>query len=198
MDWDDSFNHFKPGSWRSAQSTVVELEQTELEAYLMAAQVTGHREHYPTEREMRAALLVDEAYPRYSPAALRLIQREHAALSNLFSEWMRRVHQIPVAQERRQIDAIFEANGGKYLVEFKIAYHGNTKIAIREALGQILEYNYYPPRSRRDHWLLILNKMPGDDDRLFLRLLREKLNIPLLVGWQNGLDFRFEPPLPFA
>jgi hypothetical protein len=198
VDWDDSFIRFRPESWRASQSTIIELGQKEVEAYLKSAQVTGHRNYYSTEGEVRTALLVDEAYPRYSPAALRLIQREHATLSNLFSKWMMRVHQIPVVQERRQIDATFEAHGRKYLVEFKVAYHGNTKRAIREALGQIFEYNYYPPRSRRDHWLLILNSMPSDDDKLFLSLLREAFDIPLLVGWRSERDFRFEPPLPFA
>jgi hypothetical protein len=89
-------------------------------------------------------------------------------LSNEFSLWMLRTKAIQVAQERKFIDATFHKGSRTYLVEFKIAYLGNTRRAIREALGQILEYNFYPPRTKQDRWLLVLNKEPSEDDRQFL------------------------------
>jgi hypothetical protein len=45
------------------------------------------------------------------------------------------------------IDATFKVDGKKFLVEFKIACLRNTRKAIREALGQILEYNLYPSQN---------------------------------------------------
>lgn len=50
---------------------------------------------------------------------------------------------IPVVQEKSRIDCTFVERGVRTMVEFKIAYESNTQRAIREALGQILEYNYY-------------------------------------------------------
>jgi hypothetical protein len=49
--------------------------------------------------------------------------------------------------ERRYIDVTFRLKRESVLVEFKIAYNSDPKPAIREALGQILEYNLYPDRT---------------------------------------------------
>jgi hypothetical protein len=38
-----------------------------------------------TEEEAQGALLLETQYPRYTPAALRLISRQHAAMSNHFT-----------------------------------------------------------------------------------------------------------------
>jgi hypothetical protein len=106
-------------------------------------------------------------------------------------------HGIQVTQEKKQIDATFVVKKVTFLVEFKIAYQGNTKRAIREALGQILEYNYYPPRASHDRWLLILNSSPNDDDRAFLRLLVKAFRIPISIGWKTSRNFNFDPNLTF-
>jgi len=77
------------------------------------------------------------------------------------------------------------------LAEFKIAYGANTRHAIREALGQVLEYNHYPRREASDEWFLILDTEPSSDDREFIRVIREQYSIPLTLGWKidNGFDF---------
>jgi hypothetical protein len=132
---------------------------------------------------------------RYTSAALRVIRRKHVALSNRFRSWLELTYGVRVLQERQQVDATFETGGKTFLTEFKIAYQGNTKRAIREALGQILEYNHYPPRVSRNHWLLVLDIAPCQEDSLFIQDLRDRFHIPLSLGWDTGLAFLFEPPL---
>jgi hypothetical protein len=195
VDWDDDFTPFKPGPMRAPRFTVLELNQREAQEFLRQSHVEGHRAQYSKESEVSTALLIDDAYSRYSSAALRLIQRQHATLSNEFSKWMLQIKGIQVIQERQYIDAVFHKGGRSYLVEFKIAYLANTKRAIREALGQILEYNYYPPRVKQDRWLLVLNKEPGEDDRQFLVLMRKALQLPMFLGWRVGSGFNFYPSI---
>ena len=195
MDWESNFSSFKPESMRAPLYTVLDLHQDEVDAFLLAARLNELREAGIKEPDLGSTLLLEDEYTRYTPMALRQIKREHSALSNRFATWLQETHKIRSIREKMQIDATFITDNAKFLVEFKIAYQGNTKRAIREALGQILEYNYYPPRASHDHWLLTLNASPGEDDRKFLRLLVEAFRIPLSIGWEVGAAFQFDPVL---
>jgi len=195
MDWDDAFVPFRPESIRAPQFTVLDMRQEEIEDFLRQSRRNEHRQSNLPEKEIRTAILLEDEYPRYTSAALRLIQRKHAALSNQFAKWLQDTHQTEVIREKQQIDARFNSGNKTFLVEFKIAYQGNTKRAVREALGQILEYNYYPPRTSHDHWLLVLDCAPYPDDKKFLLQLRKTLRLPLFVGWKLGAIFEFDPSL---
>jgi len=198
VDWDETFVPFPYEHPRAPQNTVLGLNRNEIAAFERATQEREYRQSGLTEDEAQDAVLSEAGYPRYTPAAQRWIRREHVALSNHFRVWLESTHGIHAAQEREQIDATFEVGGQEFLVEFKIAYMGNTKRAIREALGQILEYNHYPPRIGHDQWLLILDSAPCEKDVAFLRRLRETFGFPLTLGWKADTAFDFEPPLSFG
>jgi hypothetical protein len=100
-----------------------------------------------------------------------------------------------------------EWNGGTLISHFeteiygiwsssKIAYSGDAKPASREALGQILEYNHYPPRKSYDHWVLVIDCRPNASDFYFLRNLRS-LGLSISFGWpvRDGFDFSEDCPL---
>ena len=197
VDWDRTFVPFTYEHPRAPQNTVLGLNQSEIERFERAAQGVEHRQRGLTEEEVQNTLLLETGYPRYTPAAQRWIRREHVALSNHFVVWLENTHGIRAVQEREQIDTLFEVCGKRFLAEFKIAYMGNTKQAIREALGQILEYNHYPPRISHDRWLLILNTEPCETDKSFLRRLREIFGFPLTLGWKTNSAFVFDDPLSF-
>jgi len=198
VDWDETFVPFLYRHPRAPQNTVLGLNQSEIEHFERATQETEHRQSGLTEKEVQETLLSATEYPRYTPAAQRWICREHVALSNHFKIWLENTHGIQAVQERKQIDATFEIGGSRFLAEFKIAYLGKTKRAIREALGQILEYNFYPPRVRHDQWLLILDTAPCEEDMEFVHRLREKLGFPLTVGWKTDSAFIFDNPVSFT
>lgn len=194
MDWESNFAPFDYED-RAPQTTVLRLEQNEIRSFDQYTQATQHRDQGLEEQDVQDTLLLETCYPRYTPATRRLIHRKHVIISNCFKRWLESTYGIRVSQERQQIDAAFEAGGKRYLAEFKIAYMGDTKRAIREALGQILEYNHYPPRVGHHFWLLILDTTPSEHDIVFVRLLRDKFRFPLSLGWQTDSAFDFEPTL---
>lgn len=195
VDWDETFVRFPYENPRAPVHTVLQLNQEEIERF---DEITQKREHLLSEHQapdLSTELLRETAYTRYTPAAIREIARKHVTLSNDFAVWLKKSYRINVISEYEQIDAKFVVDGRKFLAEFKIAYHGNTKRAIREALGQILEYNHYPPRVGHDRWLLILDTEPSNEDRLFVGHLRDVLMLPLSLGWKANLTFNFDPAL---
>lgn len=196
MDWDKAFVPFDYKD-RAPQNTVLRLKQNEIQSFDQLMQAKEHRDQGLIEEEVQDTLLLETHYARYTSAALRVIRREHVVLSNNFKSWLAKTYGFRVSQERQQIDATFEVGHKRFLVEFKIAYQGNTKRAIREALGQILEYNHYPPRVSRDHSLLILDIAPCEEDIIFLNRLRETFRFPLSLGWETNSAFVFDPPLRF-
>jgi hypothetical protein len=195
VDWDEAFVPFAYEHPRSGITTVLELNETEVHLFGEATQKREHRDRGLSEEDAQDTVLLGEAYPRYTSAAMRLIQREHVHLSNTFKAWLRNGYNIRLIQERQRIDALFKNGRNSFLVEFKIAYQGNTTRAIREALGQILEYNHYPKRSCCDRWLLVLNVPPSAEDVIFVSSLREKYSLPITLGWRTDVGFEFEPHL---
>ncbi len=69
---------------------------------------------------------------------------------------------------------------------------GTTK-AIREALGQLLEYNYYPGRDKKKEWMIVLDQTPSKKDQDYIKTLIEEIDLPLRVGWQTENSFVFYP-----
>jgi hypothetical protein len=145
--------------------------------------------------DIQVRLVENSGYTRYSKEAIRAIERRHATLCNRFTEWLQKTRRIICDVERRNIDVTFRLNQQKILVEFKIAYHSDPKPAIREALGQILAYNFYPDRIRNDHWILVLDCAPTEADHIFLERIRE-FNLPLSYGWLEEGEFRFSAECP--
>jgi hypothetical protein len=82
------------------------------------------------------------------------------------------------------------------LAELKVCFGVGTTKSIREALGQLLEYNHYPKRNPTDTWLLILDEEPSDEDRQFIEELRTTRSLPIRIGWQANKKFIFFPQWP--
>lgn len=154
------------------------------------------RDGEETDDEIRLRQLEESAYTRYTAEALKTIDRKHVKLCNAFTEWVLATRGIDCNVERRNIDVTFQIGKQSALVEFKVAYNGDPKPAIREALGQILEYNHYPDRVTYNQWILVLDCKPTEADRAFLKTIR-KYGIPLSYGWQipDGFEFSRESPL---
>ena len=196
VDWEATFKPF-PYKDRQPIITVLELNNAEVAHYERESRLQEHHSRGYTPDEAQDLYLLESYYARNTPATIRLIHRKHVILSKQFRSWLNQQSDTAVRQERAQIDATFENNGKRFLVEFKIAYAGDTKAAIREALGQILEYNHYPPRISHDIWLLILDTAPSEQDKAFIEALSEKFKLPIHLGWRAGADFYFSPETHF-
>jgi len=195
---------------RATQNTVLKLDPSERERIRRLIRA-HHREDSSAphsrpgrntsaeeanaEEEIHIRQLEESAYSRYTREDIRIIDRRHVKLCKAFTDWIFQTHGIKCSVERRNIDLTFRLGSRSLLVEFKVAYHSYPKPAIREALGQILEYNHYPDRKTHDQWILILDCMPTDADRTFLKTLR-KYGLPLSYGWQSSRGFEFSRDSP--
>lgn len=194
----------------ATQTTVLELKPPEIERIknLIRGDVKGdsaaiskpeeraNAKGNDEEEEIERRQLEESAYTRYTAESIRRIERRHVKLCNAFTDWLLSNLGIKCNVERRNIDLTFRIGKQSVLVEFKVAYSGDPKPAIREALGQILEYNHYPDRVTYDRWILVLDCKPTQADGDFLKTLR-RYGIPLSYGWQtrDGFEFSKESPL---
>jgi hypothetical protein len=129
VDWDRGFVPFRYQD-RSPNTTVLQLSAQEVVQFGRIAAVQEHQRAGLAKNEAERALLIEDAYPRSSPAAARLIERLHARLSNDFRKWLQLQHGIESTQERRRIDMNFVWKRKRILAEFKIAYGANIIIIL--------------------------------------------------------------------
>lgn len=128
VDWDEAFVPFRYQDPRAARFTVLRLHTSEVQEFDTATPAVAQRKSgVLTEGEVQDPLLLESHYSRYTPAGLRLIRWKHLALSQKFAWWVQERLRVRVEQEKQQIDATFAVGGKRYLVEFKIGYHGDTK-----------------------------------------------------------------------
>jgi hypothetical protein len=136
--------------------------------------------------------LNEDAHLRETPSSQRNILKLHSAFSNRFRRWLKKKFGIVAKQEENDIDLHFTHRRTTHLAEMKICYDKNTKRAIRDALGQVFEYNIYPPRKVMDSWLIVLDHDPSPTDRQYIALLREEFSLPLTLAWRDGAGFSFD------
>jgi hypothetical protein len=127
---------------------------------------------------------------------LKFIVPRHKKLSNDFCKWLESEHKTKATQEQQRVDIRFSLKGAAMLAELKICFGVGTTRSIREALGQLLEYNHYPPRKVADDWLIVLDEEPSEADRRYILTLRDKRSMPVTIGWQTSEGFLFYPKWP--
>lgn len=142
-------------------------------------------------RQQRSAL-AEDGYYRESSSKLKIIIPRHNKLSNNFTSWLKSKG-ISAKQEDNYIDVLFKVGSVNYIAELKVVYGAGTTKAIREALGQLLEYNYYPGREAKKEWMVVLDKPPSKMDQDYIKTLIKKIDLPLRVGWQTDTGFTFHP-----
>ena len=145
-------------------------------------------EHTRTER--RTTPLAEDGYYREFGARLKYILPRHNILSNQFSAWLRRKRYTDVRQEKAGVDIEFISGSDLCRAELKVCYGVGTTKAIREALGQLLEYNYYGNRESAKWWFIILDQQPSSNDKSYVANLRTKLGLPLVLGWREEEAFQ--------
>ncbi len=104
---------------------------------------------------------------------IEVILPRHRRLSRKFAKWLANKGCDGIKVERDQIDVSFRNKGVTYMVEIKIIYKVSTKHAIREAIGQVLEYNYYEKRKPADNWIILIDSEPTDDNIRYLKRSRK-------------------------
>lgn len=200
VSWSRDFPPITIQAGRNQQMTVEELQPSDVELIrqeVRLATPSGTAADAIEDQELlHTATLIEAEYLRVSPAALKYIVPRHKKLSNDFCKWIHREYDIPAAQEQQRIDIRFRYNGLPAIVELKVCFGMGTTKAIREALGQLLEYNHYPGRLAFNTWLIVLDEKPAEEDEQFILALREKRFLPVALGWPGHKGFSFYPPWP--
>lgn len=142
--------------------------------------------------EQQHSALAEDGYYRESSSYLKKIIPKHNKLSNDFCRWLNE-RGVVVRQEENCIDVLFKINRTRYIAELKVVREVGTTKAVREALGQLLEYNYYPGRDINEEWMIILDQEPARADQDYIDNLIGQLQLPLRIGWQTGNGFEFYP-----
>jgi hypothetical protein len=153
--------------------------------------VIGTGEKFDIGSSLRPAALAEDGYFRVSPQKFSFILREHNKLSNDFAAWLEAEGYLHIKQEQDFIDVVFDEEGISYRAELKVCSGvGSTKV-IREAIGQLLEYNFYPGREQADRWVIILDRRATNSDIEYVLTLKESLGLPLCLGWREKRTFVF-------
>ena len=137
--------------------------------------------------------LLEDVYPRATPASIKMIVPRHKKLCNKFISWLNSTGRAVLSWEKDRVDVEFRDGTGLCRAELKTCYGMTTTLAIREALGQLLEYNYYGWRAPADRWFIVLDSPPSKEDVKYLQTLRGKKRLPLFLCWQSDKDFKQIP-----
>lgn len=136
--------------------------------------------------------LAEDGYLREVGPRLNEIIRRHNTLSNQFAKWLRRQNYKDVVQEIRAVDVEFRIGRQLCRAELKVCYPVGTTKAIREALGQLLEYNHFGGREPAHRWFIVLDEVPRQEDVEYLRTVRNRYGLPLSLGWQERDGFHID------
>lgn len=195
--WSSDFSPVDILVGRSQQFTVEALSTFDIKRLESAIEVaTSTLIGIESNGELRRDALIEETYYRETQARSKFIVRYHNKLSNEFCKWLERKHAIVPRQEQQCVDIRFEQANHTMLAELKTCFGVGTRKAIREALGQLLEYNHYRSRETCKQWFIVLDEEPSDDDKRYIGILRKLRSLPLTIGWRTKKGFDFHPAWP--
>ncbi|APE03094.1 hypothetical protein BM526_15300 [Alteromonas mediterranea] len=128
------------------------------------------------------------------------VSHEHLKLSKRFIKWLggngyKNIRNEYILASQDRIDVIFKLNNKTIFSELKTISGSSTKRAIREALGQILDYQYYNQTHKADELWIVVNDECSDKDVLFIKTLIDKHKLPLRLVWEKNKGFTSFPEL---
>ena len=138
--------------------------------------------------------LEDGSYWRESSGSRREVLRLHRTLSNQFALWLEAKGYRGVVQETKRVDVEFWSGRILCRAELKVCRGGKPLWSIREAIGQLMQYNHYGERKRAKRWYIIIDQVPNDKDKKLIMSIRRKYGIPIALGWRlpRTEDFHLE------
>lgn len=103
---------------------------------------------------------------------------QHNELSNAMVEYLKNNGYQNVKAEDNYVDITCNDSSGKKIF-FELKSVQTVKAAIREALGQLMEYNHYPNDNRADKLIIVTAHKPEKEDIQYLTGLRTIYKIPV-------------------
>ncbi len=147
---------------------------------------TRNRYEKPIKKKFSIDTGSDEHNAKYS-AVRRMPSREievammHHKLQNKFLDYLKK--QYPNYKSRREcrvceasrIDAVMQTEKGYVFYEIKT--YNNLRTSIREAIGQLLEYCFYPQNEEAYKLIVVSHIKPNDELRTYIKHLKKYIKI---------------------
>ncbi len=86
------------------------------------------------------------------------------------------IHPEHQVAEGGRVDVAVETPDGFLFCEIKVASH--VRAAVREAIGQLLEYAHWPDKCRAKKWWILSEADPSPEDIAYIRSLRTRYGLP--------------------
>lgn len=103
---------------------------------------------------------------------------KHNDLSNEMVKFLKRKGYTNVVTDKGFVDIqAIDPQGKKIYFELKTA--DTVKLSIRQALGQLLEYNHYPNKNNADKLIIVTSLEITQQDVQYLIEMRSRYNIPV-------------------
>lgn len=159
------------------------------EAFLIPKTRNQSKPLSPSQRrkEFSSPAAVDPYY-RYIRERLISVDPAHGLMEKQFHNYLRQIGVKDLKTNQAGIDALFtHPRGDLCLAELKPTHEGETRFAIRMAVGQVLEYRHFVQPGSQP--LIVTTSKPSEGERRFLRDLK------IACSWMdsNG-GFQFEWP----
>ncbi|MHA1882952.1 MAG: hypothetical protein ACTSUO_07890 [Candidatus Thorarchaeota archaeon] len=149
-----------------------------------------------SKKAKRKVRLDEGTYWRLSPQNQSKILKRHNRLSNKLVDWLEKQNYRHPMQEEMEslyrVDVEFFAGKELCRAELKICGSGKPLWSIREAIGQLLQYNLYGNREPAKYWFIVLDVKPDQWDFDFIKSLRTSYTLPIWLGWEVKGGFEFE------
>lgn len=91
-----------------------------------------------------------------------------------------------IIMEANHIDLQASKNGEIHFFEVKT--HDTARACIREALGQILEYNHFPNTKRADRMVIVGPAKPSRQELLYIKCLRQQYGMNIIYRYYTEKD----------
>lgn len=135
-------------------------------------------------REKYSAAAAMTPYEKYLEARIIRVDPAHGKLEQKFHAFLQNEGMIKLTKNINGIDVAFRCpERGDFIAELKPTKDGETRFAVRIAVGQILEYrHFYRPKAKP---LIVLGSAPTTGDLSFLKTLG------IACGWLSNDKFEF-------
>jgi hypothetical protein len=131
---------------------------------------------------------LEDAYPRRTREQQQEIIPHHNRLSNRFRKWLATAGAVQILAESNSVDVSCEHRNQSCLFELKTCHKQSARLALREALGQILEYAFYPGRRGHKCLAIVLDAQPTEAEIEWLRRL-PSIGLTVELFWSKGEEF---------
>ncbi|WP_431203164.1 hypothetical protein ACQ86E_30860 [Bradyrhizobium betae] len=119
---------------------------------------------------------------------------QHVKLQNaLFNHLTERFGNNAVSYEQEYID--LQLRRGKTLILFEIKIAPKAKSCIRQAIGQLLEYDLYPDRARNSRLVVVGEWSATPSDEVYLGHLQKRFGIPISYRRWNWEESKLDGDL---